>query len=249
MTPPPTCHVYRFGRKSKTICSSPQPQWEYSSSWVGIGGYCEDTACDKVDNTLIQLGTEHDASVINTTEYYAWIEMLPNAPIVISMTDPNCNSLSCAAPVQPGDVITASLKCTSSNCTTPDGKPQTWSLEMTDQNPPNSTPIWTFTKKVTYNSTLLSAEFVQEAPSSSGGVLPLANYGTANFDPTVNGGAAPNFDGNQTASLNANAIQLVDPYGETSTPSGPDLLSPTVDAFDTCWGNDPNNIATCPGPH
>jgi hypothetical protein len=237
VTPPPTCHVYRLGKHSYKICSSSQPQWEYSSSWVGIGGYCEDlpTSCGTVDNTLIQLGTEHDASIVGTTEYYAWIEMLPNAPIVISSSYPKCNSLSCAYTVQPGDVINASLTCTSNNCTVPDGNPQTWHLQMTNENPAHG---WTFQTDVNYASTLLSAEWIQEAPSSSAGVLPLANFGTASFDPTVNSGAALVLD------ASANSIQLVDPYGETSNPSGPGL----ADAFNACWGNKAPNFTTCTAP-
>jgi Peptidase A4 family len=229
--PPPTCHVYNFGSFKYQFCSSPHPQWEYSSSWVGIGGYCEDAGCSTVDNTLIQLGTEHDASSSSTTEYYAWIEMLPNAPVTIAPNYPNCNALSCAYPVKPGDVINASLQCTA-NCKP--GATQTWSLEMHNQ-----TQRWDFTTSLTYASTLLSAEWIEEAPSSSAGVLPLANYGTAKFDPTVNGAQIPNF-----ATGNTNAILMVDPYGETSNPSGAD----TVDIFNTCWGNNPNSIATCPTP-
>lgn len=231
VTPPPVCHTFRFGSQKFKFCSSPHPQWEYSSSWVGIGGYCEDSTCSKVDNTLIQLGTEHDASSANTTEYYAWVEMLPNAPIVISPSYPNCNSLSCAYPVHPGDVITASLQCTA-NCTP--GANQTWSLEMSNQ-----TQGWDFATNVNYASTLLSAEWIEEAPSSSAGVLPLADYGTASFDPTVNSGQVPNFAAGTT-----NAILMVDPYGETSNPSNADA----VDVFNTCWGNNPNSIAACPSP-
>ncbi|HEV2546051.1 MAG TPA: G1 family glutamic endopeptidase [Stellaceae bacterium] len=236
VTPPPTCHVFRFGKHSYKICSSSHPQWEYSSSWVGIGGYCESSSCTTVDNTLIQLGTEHDASVVGTTEYYAWIEMLPNAPIIISSSNPNnCTSLSCANTVQPGDVITASLQCTSNNCTLPDGSPQTWQLQMVNENPVHG---WTFQTTVTYNSTLLSAEWIQEAPSSSAGVLPLANFGTANFDPSINSGAALVLD------ASANSIQLVDPYGETSNPSGPG----PAEAFNACWGNNAPNFTTCTAP-
>src|SRR5690348_2558567 len=113
--PPPVCHTYKFGSFKYKFCTPSRAQWEYSSSWVGIGGYCEDAACDQVDNTLIQLGTEHDASSSNATEYYAWVEMLPNNPLIISPSYPNCNSLSCAYPVQPGDIINASLRCTD-NC-------------------------------------------------------------------------------------------------------------------------------------
>ena len=229
--PPPTCHTYNFGSFKFQSCSSPHPQWEYSSSWVGIGGYCEDAGCSTVDNTLIQLGTEHDASSSNATEYYAWIEMLPNAPIVISPSYPKCNSLSCAYPVGPGDVIDASLQCTAS-CTL--GANQTWHLHMF-----NETRGWKFDTDVTYASTLLSAEWIGEAPSSSAGVLPLANYGTAKFAPTVNGGTVPNFEPGTT-----DAILMVDPYGETSNPS----IADSVDIFNTCWGNNPNSIAGCPSP-
>jgi Peptidase A4 family len=234
VTPPPVCHSFRFGSQKFKFCNSPHPQWEYSSSWVGIGGYCEDSSCATVDNSLIQLGTEHDASSANTNEYYAWIEMLPNAPIIISPSYPKCTSLSCAYPVQPGDVITASLQCTT-NCTP--GANQTWSLQMSNQS--QSHAGWNFSTNVTYGSTLLSAEWIEEAPSSSAGVLPLANYGTANFDPTVNSGQAPNFGAGLT-----NAILMVDPYGETSNPSTAD----GVDVFNTCWGNNANSIAQCPSP-
>ena len=229
--PPPVCHTYNFGSFTYKFCTPSRPEWEYSSSWVGIGGYCEDAACDKVDNTLIQLGTEHDASSANTTEYYAWVEMLPDNPIIVSPNYPDCTSLSCAYPVQPGDVITASLQCVD-NCTP--GASQTWSLQMNNQ-----TRGWNFATSVTYASTLLSAEWIEEAPSSSAGVLPLANYGTANFDPTVNDGASPGFAAGTT-----NAILLVDPYGETSNPSSADGF----DLFNTCWGNDANSITACPSP-
>ena len=32
-----------------------------SSNWVGIGGFCKNSQCTKVDRTLIQLGTAHEA--------------------------------------------------------------------------------------------------------------------------------------------------------------------------------------------
>ncbi|HEV2546968.1 MAG TPA: G1 family glutamic endopeptidase [Stellaceae bacterium] len=232
--PPPVCHTYKFGFFKYKFCTSSHPQWEYSSSWVGIGGYCEEAACSAVDNTLIQLGTEHDASSSNTTEYYAWVEVLPNAPIIVSPSYPSCNSLSCAYPVQPGDVITASLQCTA-NCA-PGAGNQNWLLQMSNQS--QSHAGWNFSANVTYGSTLLSAEWIEEAPSSSAGVLPLANYGTANFDPTANG-SVPNFAAGLT-----DAILMVDPYGETSNPSTAD----GIDVFNTCWGNNANSIAQCPSP-
>src|SRR5262252_3396681 len=57
---------------------------EYSSTWVGIGGFCENALCTRVDNSLIQLGTEQDVSSTGTTHYYAWYEMLPQFPVQIT---------------------------------------------------------------------------------------------------------------------------------------------------------------------
>lgn len=219
--PPPVCHlVFSRGRISE-VCASPNVGAEYSSSWVGIGGFCEDASCNKVDNTLIQLGTEQDAASNGATEYYAWIELIPNNPIVVASNYPHCNSLSCAYPVKPGDKITASLSCTS-NCSP--GKSQSWTLTMTD-----ATEKWTFSTTVSYSSTLLSAEWIEEAPSSGAGILPLADYSTATFDAS-----------STAAIASPQSIEMVDPYGETSVPS-----SIASGVFATCWGNNPANLAAC----
>jgi peptidase A4-like protein len=75
---------------------------EYSSTWVGIGGFCENALCTRADRSLIQLGTEQDISSTGATQYYAWYEMLPQYPVRIPIE------------VKPGDSITASLQCTAS---------------------------------------------------------------------------------------------------------------------------------------
>ena len=109
------------------------------------------------------------------------------------------------------------------------GETQSWRLTMTD-----TTQNWTFSTKVNYEASLLSAEWIQEAPSSSAGILPLADYGSATFSATVNGDLSPNLAG-------MDGIAMVDPYGETSNPSSPVSL----DAFSTCWGNSRISIAAC----
>jgi peptidase A4-like protein len=75
---------------------------EYSATWVGIGGFCLNSLCSRVDRTLIQLGTSQYVSSSGTTSYFAWYEMLPAAPVTI--TSINVNS---------GDKISASLQCVS----------------------------------------------------------------------------------------------------------------------------------------
>lgn len=238
--PPPVCHIIQIGSWTGPICLPANAPEEYSASWVGIGGYCENANCTAVDNTLIQLGTAQNVLWNGETQSYAWIEMLPNAPVIISPTYPNCNSLSCAYPVHPGDAITASLTC-QSNCSTP-GTSQTWLLSMW-----NRKQNWSWSTVVTYSSTLSSAEWIQEAPASSAGVLPLADFRIASFLPTFNNGLAPNFPAGPGNTDGADAILMIDPYGETSNPSVAES-SHTVGAFNACWGNNANAIAICPAP-
>ena len=45
---------------------------EHSSSWIGIGGGCLDTACTLFDATLIQAGIGHDVDATGNADYYAW---------------------------------------------------------------------------------------------------------------------------------------------------------------------------------
>jgi hypothetical protein len=73
---------------------------------------------------------------------------------------------------------------------------------------------------------MASAEWILEAPWSSSGELPLADYGQATFDPVEANGLNPNL------SLSANGIIMQDPYGETSNPSSP----VNGDVYSTCWG-------------
>jgi hypothetical protein len=231
--PPPVCHSVYIRGSTRQVCTAAAAEAEYFASWVGIGGFCENTNCTSVDNTLIQLGTEQDVSASGATQYYAWVEMLTNYPIVISPEYPSCDSLSCAYPVAPGDAITASLSC-QTNCSNP-GQTQSWLLTMR-----NGTKGWIFSTTVKYTSTLLSAEWIEEAPSSSAGVLPLADFNTVTVDPTVNAAdSTPNLTG-------PDAIVMVDPYGETSSPSPPE--SSSNNTFAICWGNNPASIASCAVP-
>ncbi len=132
---------------------------EDSATWVGIGGFCENAGCTSVDNKLIQLGTAQNATSSGTS-YFAWYEMLPQLSKQIPLT------------INPGDTITASLTCTF-GCS---NFKQTWTLSMT-----NGTTGQTWQRTFKYASSQLSAEWVEEAPSSFGGILPLADYGKVSF--------------------------------------------------------------------
>jgi hypothetical protein len=175
----------------------------YSSQWVGIGGL--------KDSTLIQLGTEADASNSGQTTYLAWYELIPAAPVTINIT------------VHPGDSITAGVKLTGN---------QIWLFTMTDNTTGKS-----FSRSVSYKSSQASAEWIEEAPFS-GGILPLANYGKATFDPgTINGGTNP-------ALTAADGIVMLDPKGQSSNPSRPDS---DTDGFNTCWGAT-HSLTKCSAP-
>lgn len=188
---------------------------QYSANWVGIGGFCKNSLCSRADNTLIQLGTEQDVAANGATQYYAWYEMLPK----IETPLPHA--------VAPGDTMAASLGCVA-GCA---AKSQIWRLTMTDQ-----TRGWTWSKRVSYASSRLSAEWVEEAPYY-GGILPLADFGTTGFSAT-NGanGRTP------ALSVSANGIQLDDSWGQTANPSSADILAD----FNACWGYQTD--ATCPMP-
>jgi hypothetical protein len=182
------------------------PASEWVANWVGIGGYCQNASCTSVDPTLIQLGTFGETVNSGGTYYVPWYELLPAAAQAIPYT------------VKPGDIMTASLQCTA-GCSP--GATQTWVLAMADQ-----TAGWKWSETFQYQTGMGSAEWVTEAPYS-GDIVPLADYGQANFDPVSANGANPNL------MLATNGIAMEDPWGQTSNPSTP----LEGNWFGTCWGN------------
>jgi Peptidase A4 family len=134
-----------------------------SASWKQPTATCSATAYSSfwvgldgdTSNTVEQTGTDADCSG-RSPQYYAWYEMYPKFPVNLSQ------------PVAPGDTMTASV--------TTDGRGN-FTLTISD-----ASRGWTnVTKAKLKSAKLSSAEVIAEAPSSSGGVLPLANFGTANF--------------------------------------------------------------------
>lgn len=102
-----------------------------------------------------QTGTDADCSG-TTPQYYGWYEMYPAYPVNFSNT------------VRPGDSMSASVTFSGSN---------TYTLVLKD-----NTRGWTQT--VVKNQSGLarsSAEVITEAPSSTRGVLPLADFHTVSY--------------------------------------------------------------------
>src|SRR5579871_2272822 len=86
--PAQTCHtLHERGFSATQRCFAQSVDMEYSSTWVGIGGTCENANCTRTDNTLIQLGDRKSVAADGTTQYYAWYELLPrNSVVILSST-------------------------------------------------------------------------------------------------------------------------------------------------------------------
>jgi hypothetical protein len=116
--------------------------------WVGIGGV---NGAD-----LIQAGTQETVSGRGTTEYQAWVEMLPQASRPVPLS------------INAGDSITVSLQEQASG---------NWLVVFM-----NNTSGKSYQLTVPYASSRSSAEWVVEAPSARRGrVLPLDTFGSVSF--------------------------------------------------------------------
>jgi hypothetical protein len=126
----------------------------FSAVWIGIGGF--------FDNTLIQTGTEQD-SIQGQSDYYAWVELLPQDAITID-----------SIAVSPGDQIDASIQLVDENT----GQ---WFISIKDL-----TKNQEYKSNYFYASTQLSAEWIVERPDitsrrSHGTLASLADVGTVKF--------------------------------------------------------------------
>ena len=157
-------------------------------------------------NTVEQVGTDSDC-VNGRPVYYAWYEFYPHFSYTI-------NSL----PIQPGDSISAEVKAAS-------GGKFTVTLSVN-----HGTPFSISTKM--QNAKLSSAEWVAEAPYS-GGILPLADFGSVTFascEATVSGVSGPI---GPFSKGNVSEITMVGSNGQVK--ARPSALSATNDSFSDAW--------------
>jgi Peptidase A4 family len=138
-------------------------QYTYSSIWVGIDGYATPT--------VEQIGTEQDWTG-KTSSQYAWFEMYPDYAYQIV-----------GFPVNEGDTISASVAYTGDDA----GGNKIFELWLRNETAGAEVLIPT-SYTTTAAAQLQSAEWIVEAPSSVGRVLPLADFGTASlFDCSADG--------------------------------------------------------------
>lgn len=123
-----------------------------SAVWVGLGGFTENS------DALEQTGVEIDCSDSGQAEYFAWYELLPAPPHVVSLG------------VEPGDLIRATVSASGHRVTI-------ILADLSDRR--------TF-RQAFYPSQVdtTSADWIVEAPSECNGLgrcfgLPLADFGRA----------------------------------------------------------------------
>jgi hypothetical protein len=197
----------------------------YAAFWVGLGG------ASGQSQSLEQTGTQSDC-VNGQTQYYAWYELVPSAPVKLDMT------------INPGDHISARVGVSGTSVTVAlsdqtTGGSTTKTLQM--QNPDTSTADW-----------------IAEAPSEcdSGGncqALPLADFSTVTFTSataTANGHTGTISDPNWSAQ----AVQLSsgdsNGYGpqftsaESSASAQPSTLSSDGSSFTVDWQSASTATAT-----
>lgn len=153
------------------------------------------------NSNLIQTGTESDY-YNGSAHYDAWWEILPAAETVIT-----------SLPVSPGDSMSATIT---------KGSGSSWTITIRD-----TTRGTSFSTVKSYTGQQTSAEWIEEAPSVGGRIAPLANYGTATFDPgSVNGGN-PGLVAGDSGDMVQKGVQV-------STPSNPDR---DTDGFSVNYGS------------
>jgi len=204
-------------------CSSGQDDAAY---WVGIGGDDGQSSSygsslgDGSSTSLEQIGTEGNCTG-NGTQYYAWYELVPAAPVQLNVT------------IHPGDQISASVGVNGDNI----------AFSLTDKTTGQS-----FSKTIQApNPDTSSAEWIAEAPSQCDGSgsctpLPLSDFGTVDFTnatATANGHTGPISDPSWTAqpiALGSGGTYDIG-YGSSQNTAGatPSSLSSDGSSFSVAW--------------
>jgi hypothetical protein len=132
--------------------------------WVGIGGQT------KSDNTLIQIGTSAEIDASGNQIYGAWYQLDPTGPTVVLDAG--------MYPVRANDAIKVGLSCSpgpSSAGACMPNQQQYWHLYIINSGPHT---YWTWSITLTYQSSLLTAEWYVEAPTlrSDGSIVPLPGF-------------------------------------------------------------------------
>lgn len=150
---------------------------------------------------LIQAGTQ-TVFQNGTTSYEAWYELLPATSIQVPLA------------VHPGDAVTISIS---------EGPNNEWQISFAD-----ATTGQNYAASVSYQSSLSSAEWVEEMPSAQRGFVALDNFGSVLF---TNAYAVENGNRVTVGEADADPMTMINGAGQAlATPSslGADGASFTV---------------------
>src|SRR2546422_5658478 len=165
-------------------------------------------------NTVEQTGTDSDCQNGIPT-YYAWYEFYPGPAFLIT-----------GITVRPGDRISAEAIYSSGLVT----------VTITD-----TTTGQSFTTSGGGGALRTSAEWIAEAPSSAGGVLPLANFGTAYFGQDNTGLSPTNYATvsgltGPISSFGPSVQEITMVSSSGTTEAQPSPLSTDGTSFSVTWG-------------
>lgn len=139
---------------------------------------------------LIQAGTQIFVDPRGEVYYQAFYETLPEASTPLDLS------------IHGGDTVTISLNKTTSNI---------WLISIINNTTGESSKI-----SIPYNSSLSSADWIEEAPSSPRRILPLDDFGTITFK---NAYAIVDGKSQTLNALNPVSITMADYKGSLATPS------------------------------
>src|SRR5687768_10282469 len=134
---------------------------------------------------LIQAGTQATVTGDGSVTYSAWTEILPD----FSRTTP--------LQVTAGDTVTVTITEQTNGV---------WLIVMV-----NNTTSDSYEKTLRYDSSRSSAEWVQEAPSTTRGIVPLSDFGTVRF---IAGSAVRDGVAMGLSSLGATPVAMVNRAGQ-----------------------------------
>jgi hypothetical protein len=178
---------------------------------------------------LIQAGTQDVAAGGGQAQFQTWIEMLPQASQQVPVA------------VVPGDSVTVSIDEQGAGT-------GIWQISIN-----NNTSGQTYQTTVNYTSSESSAEWIQEAPAGSSGVLPLDFFNSVSFSAASATQDGQTIDLSQAGAqpitmLNANAQPLAVPSAIASDGSSFSVARTSAPATTSTGGGPGPRPGTSPAP-
>lgn len=190
----------------------------YAAFWVGIDGFSS--------STVEQVGTMSQIQG-STATYYAWYEFYPSPMYQIT-----------AFTIKPNDVMSATVVYTGKSSGFFGRLSSSFTVTITDV---TSGKTYSTTGTVT-GASMSSAEWITEAPSSTRGVLSLANFGVAKYgsdNTAVSGTCYATVGGvnGQISSFGSAVQKITMTTSKGVTKASPTALSTDGTSFQVAWAN------------